>query len=212
VDEESEVASTTGCDATTIDYDTAGTTVTCSATSAGGTETQWVMIMRDATNPTVTVTGVVGGMTYAPWNVPAPACSTSDGMSGIAQGATLSLTGGPTGDITASCLGALDNAGNGGSASVTYTVVDPNAATEALVADIEQLEADGVLKTGQANGLIRPLDNALRSLDRDQPEDACNQLADFVVKVEAKVPPLTVEQASELVASAEAIRDMLGCE
>jgi len=89
---------------------------------------------------------------------------------------------------------------------------DPVEATSDLVDDVEQLVEDGALKPGQANGLIRVLENALRSLDEDRPEDACNQLADFIVEVEAKVPPLTEAQASELIASAAAIRDMLGCE
>ena len=37
--------------------------------------------------------------------------------------ATLSTSGGPLGQVTATCGGALDKAGNPGSASVTYTVV-----------------------------------------------------------------------------------------
>lgn len=90
--------------------------------------------------------------------------------------------------------------------------VDPVEATHDLVEDVERLVDDGVLKAKQANGLIRPLENALRSLDKDQPADACNQLGDFIVEVEAKVPPLTEAQASELIASATAIREVLGCE
>ena len=35
----------------------------------------------------------------------------------------LSTSGGPVGSVTATCSGALDNAGNTGSASVTYSVV-----------------------------------------------------------------------------------------
>lgn len=90
--------------------------------------------------------------------------------------------------------------------------VDPVEATHDLIDDVERLADDGVLKAGQDRGLIRPLENALRSLDKEKWEDACNQLGDFVVEVEAKVPPLTGAQASELIADATAIQEALACE
>jgi len=52
-DSESAISSTDGCGATIINTDTAGTTLTCSATSAGGTSSSSVTIKRDATPPTV---------------------------------------------------------------------------------------------------------------------------------------------------------------
>ena len=51
-DPESSITSSSGCDSTTINTDTTGTTFTCTATSAGGTSTQSVTIKRDATAPT----------------------------------------------------------------------------------------------------------------------------------------------------------------
>jgi hypothetical protein len=53
-DAESTVTSTTGCGAASVTSDTAGTTLTCSATSAGGTSSVSVTIKRDATAPTAT--------------------------------------------------------------------------------------------------------------------------------------------------------------
>jgi len=53
-DPESSISSTTGCGSTTITTDTTGTTLTCTATSAGGTASQSVTIKRDATAPTIT--------------------------------------------------------------------------------------------------------------------------------------------------------------
>jgi hypothetical protein len=54
-DPESPVSSTSGCDAQVIDYDTAGATFTCTATSFGGTATPVdVTVKRDATPPDVT--------------------------------------------------------------------------------------------------------------------------------------------------------------
>jgi hypothetical protein len=55
-DAESAIASSSGCGPTTITADTSGTTLTCSATSAGGSASQSVTIKRDATAPTVTIT------------------------------------------------------------------------------------------------------------------------------------------------------------
>ncbi len=52
-DPESPILSSSGCDATAIRADTAGTTLTCTATSAGGTASQSVTIRRDATPPAV---------------------------------------------------------------------------------------------------------------------------------------------------------------
>ncbi len=78
----------------------------------------------DKTAPEVTVTGVSDGATYTLGAVPAAGCSTTDALSGVATVASLSLTGGPVvGTFTATCSGALDYAGNSGSASVTYRVI-----------------------------------------------------------------------------------------
>ena len=53
-DLESPISATTGCEPTLIDADTGGTTLTCSATSFGGTASVGVTIKRDATPPDVT--------------------------------------------------------------------------------------------------------------------------------------------------------------
>jgi len=59
-DDESNVTSP-ACGSTTISSDTAGQTVTCSATSAGGTDSQSVTIKRDATRPVISADGVKSG-------------------------------------------------------------------------------------------------------------------------------------------------------
>lgn len=51
-DPESPVT-TTGCETVTVSTDTAGTTFTCSATSAGGSSTESVTIKRDTTGPSI---------------------------------------------------------------------------------------------------------------------------------------------------------------
>jgi hypothetical protein len=52
-DPESTITSTTGCGPTTINVDTTGITLTCSAISVGGTNSQSVVIKRDVTLPRV---------------------------------------------------------------------------------------------------------------------------------------------------------------
>jgi len=56
-DAESAITASTGCDATTLTTDTAGVTLTCTATSGGGTASQSVTIKRDATAPDIQFAG-----------------------------------------------------------------------------------------------------------------------------------------------------------
>jgi hypothetical protein len=84
-DAESAVSSTSGCGATTITSDTPGVTLTCIATSEGGTTSKSVDVRRDATPPALTF----GAATPAPdangWNqgdVSIP-FTTSDATSGV---------------------------------------------------------------------------------------------------------------------------------
>ena len=92
--------------------------------NAGNTRSTSGTVKIDKTAPTVAVTGVTNGASYVLGSVPAAACSTTDGLSGVATNATVSVTGGPVGSVTATCSGGSDTAGNtGGSASATYSVV-----------------------------------------------------------------------------------------
>jgi hypothetical protein len=97
-----------------------------SVDNAGNKETPVSRTARiDLTAPGVAVTGLTDGATYRKGKVPKSGCSTGDALSGVAVYASLTVTGGSnkgTGTFTATCSGALDLAGNPGSASVTYTV------------------------------------------------------------------------------------------
>lgn len=77
----------------------------------------------DSTPPAVAVTGPQNGATYTLGSVPAAGCTTTDATSDVADHAAASTSGGPVGSVTVNCTGAKDNAGNTGSASVTYSVV-----------------------------------------------------------------------------------------
>jgi hypothetical protein len=54
-DPESPIDSQSGCDEVSVTVDTSDTTLTCTATSAGGTSSESVTIRRDATAPSVTI-------------------------------------------------------------------------------------------------------------------------------------------------------------
>jgi len=123
-DPESAISSSSGCDPTTINADTGGTTLTCSATSAGGANSQSVTIMRDATAPTIS-----GSASPAPngagWNNTDVSVSFScaDNLSGIAScgpNQALSSEG-----MNQSAMGtAMDNAGNSASTTVSSINID----------------------------------------------------------------------------------------
>jgi hypothetical protein len=125
-DPESPVSSSNGCGTTTINTDTAGQTLTCTATSGGGTSSQSVIIMRDATNPNVTAaadrnTPDHNGWYNAPFTV---SFSGTDETSGIASCAPDANYSGPdtTGDsLSGSCT---DLAGNSASANFNFKYDD----------------------------------------------------------------------------------------
>jgi probable HAF family extracellular repeat protein len=89
----------------------------------------------------------------------------------------------------------------------------PAQQIESLVETTEDLVANGSLRPGQANGLTRPLQNALRSLARGSIASACSQLHDFKVEVSAKIRDgaLSAAEGMALIDAADAIRAALGC-
>jgi hypothetical protein len=111
------------CDTTTsITADTTGQTVSCTATSAGGTGTRTVTIRRDATkptlSPTVTPSSVaVGGSATA-------AANADGGVSGLLSSSCDPVDTSTVGAKTVACT-ATDNAGNVNTGIASYTVTDP---------------------------------------------------------------------------------------
>jgi dipeptidyl aminopeptidase/acylaminoacyl peptidase len=158
---------TTGCENRSITTDQPATSYPCAATSDGRTAGPLeVTIKRDATAPTVTVTGVRDGTQYVLGSVPAAGCSTTDATSGVRTAAAVSVTGGPVGTVTATCTGAADNAGNAAApASVTYVVKDRACAGVAATIvgtpgndTINGTAAADVIVAGDGNDTINGLD------------------------------------------------------
>jgi hypothetical protein len=119
-DPDSSISSSSGCGTTTISTDTTGQTLTCSATSAGGTASKSVTIERDATAPTLTATPDAAANTNGYNNSPVDvsyACS--DRTSGLADACPATDSAITDGTHVFSHT-IHDNAGN--SASVSTTV------------------------------------------------------------------------------------------
>ncbi|HLO32762.1 MAG TPA: PxKF domain-containing protein [Anaerolineales bacterium] len=134
-DDQSAISSTSGCDPTTISSDTAGATVTCTATSAGGTSSESVTIKRDATAPT----GVSGAPNRVPdsgtWynHAVGVVFTGSDAPSGIASCTTTNYSG-PDGSgvtVNGSCT---DNAGNASASVASSTFNYDGTAPTAVLA------------------------------------------------------------------------------
>jgi hypothetical protein len=123
-DPDSGITSSSGCDDLTISADQDATTYTCTATSAGGTNSvTTVAIKRDATKPDITWNGgpEAGGSYYFGSVPTAPTCDATDDLSGP-DGCSVSGYSNATGEQTMTAT-AYDKAGNKKVEERTYTVL-----------------------------------------------------------------------------------------
>jgi hypothetical protein len=121
-DPDTPVTGTDGCGRTVIDYDTGEVILTCTATSAGGTSSESVVIKRDATPPVVTIAGAEDAQFCS---APArPTYEASDNLSGLAEEGDSWLTPGTASGAGAYTYSAwaIDAAGNRTEQSAGYTV------------------------------------------------------------------------------------------
>jgi hypothetical protein len=122
VDDESTVSSTSGCGLTTISSDTTGTTLTCSATSAGGMSSQSVTIKRDATAPTVSFDTCPGDVLLnEPVSLGWTASDATSGIDGATSG-TKTVDTSTVGSHSVS-ITVYDLAGNSGLDTCTVNVI-----------------------------------------------------------------------------------------
>jgi probable HAF family extracellular repeat protein len=154
------ITATTGCDPVSITADTIGVTLTCTATSAGGSTTASVDVKRDATAPVVTYAGNHGSYTIdQAVNI---TCAASDPVPGSGlESTTCADADGPAysfgvGDHTLSAT-AHDRAGNTGGNATTFTVVATPASLCALTVQFVQATGKkrgaGAVPTGACHGL-----------------------------------------------------------
>ena len=126
-DADSEITSTTGCDEVNVTADTAGTTYTCTATSAGGTASDSVTIKLDASAPNVPNAVRTPAANPAGWNntnvtVTFEAAG-DNGPSGIASCSGPSMFTAETSGTTVSGI-CTDMAGNESPAASVVVRID----------------------------------------------------------------------------------------
>ncbi|MGH3370100.1 MAG: hypothetical protein ACRDPR_08865, partial [Nocardioidaceae bacterium] len=132
VDEESAITGSSGCGAVTQSTDSAGTTYTCTATSAGGTASESVTVKRDATAPTIDC-GTADGTWHAS-NVSIP-CTAGGGVSGLADPAQAAFSlvtsvafGEETNNAATDSIVVSDGAGNSSTAGpIAGNMIDRKA-------------------------------------------------------------------------------------
>jgi hypothetical protein len=139
--------------------DTSGTTVTCTATSAGGTSAPVsVTVQRDTTPPTVTFGGNAG--TYGLGDTVAITCTASDALSGVGS-ADCGGIGGAAWSFGAGAhtftRSATDVAGNTGTGSTSFTVTATAAGLCTLTDQFVQSSAN----YQKLNGLGKAVVNAV---------------------------------------------------
>ena len=205
----------TGCAPTTLTSDTAGTTVSCTATSAAGSTTQSVTVEIDKTKPSVTYTGDAGS--YLPTQVVSIACTANDPAPGSGLASTTcastsapAWTFGPgTTTLTAS---ATDVAGNAGTGSASFDVnVTPSSLctlTTQFVQQSSNYQRLGPLQKIAVNVLVSVACNFLTQVTPKAPPRVAAQLVktyDNAVESLAASGWLTAAQASTLTAFASAL-------
>jgi hypothetical protein len=136
-DPESTIGTKTGCGATSVTQDTTGITLTCTATSAGGTSSNDVTLKRDATPPALTFGATAPAPNAGGWNgsdVSIP-FTTGDDTSGVASASESSpLAFSNEGAGMTQSVTVTDNAGN--SATFTSAAISIDKTPPVVSADV----------------------------------------------------------------------------
>ena len=123
VDAESAISSQSGCDPVTVNADTPGVTLTCSATSSGGSSSQSVTIKRDATAPTLSAAASSAPNANGWYNSNVTVQFTcADNLSGIATCPADQSLSSEGSAVTSTAQMVTDGAGNSSAASNAVTV------------------------------------------------------------------------------------------
>lgn len=212
-DPESAISSMSGCDTVILTDETAGTTLTCTATSAGGTSSQSVTIKIDETAPVVTITTPADGGSYtynqiylADWSATDALSSIDTAIGTTASGVAISTT--PIG-AQSYMVTATDVAGNSTMVTNNYTVVgyDFNRCYPPLTLYSKDFKKASTIpvKCSIIDTLGRPISTAMMQLYVDDvaavPSGTSNYLnyfrysplnAFYIYNLSTKMPVLTI--------------------
>ena len=212
VTDDQSALTTSGCDQTVVTADTPGLTLTCDATSAGGSSQATVVVKRDATPPTLTMPRSVNIDATSPSGASvgydATAADTLDPAPSV-DCSPVSGTVFAIGDTTVTCI-TTDSAGNSASGSFPVHVegaaeqLHDLAGTVAGAADIGH---------GTRTALLAKLDQLPDPLDPSDDARACSVLDRFArfVRIVEDADLVPAATADELVADSERIGAVLAC-
>lgn len=202
-DAESGIASSSGCDPTTLTQEGAAIPVVCSATNGAGlANSVQIAVNIDKTAPTLSAPGNITVDATGPtganvsYNVGA-----TDLLSGV-QSIDCTVPSGslfPIGTTSVFCT-ATDRAGNPAVASFDVMVRSAAQQTQNL---IDQVSSDPNLKSSLANTLNKALSN---------PATACKNLDKFIDTVrKSSGKQIPADQAAQLIQSAMNTKATMGC-
>ena len=198
--ESTVTARSAACDTTTvIDTDTTGQTVTCEATSAGGTNSQPVTIKRDATAPSVVPADVIDST----WR----RASLSEDFA--AEDATSGLA--DAGDATFTLTAAAESAGASAPTVVSKTVSDNagNTTTRQVSALID-LTAPVITRDASLDACALPGANGWCRGAQTAGFSASDALSGLAASDQASFTRTTSVNGSEVTIASGAVADVAG--
>jgi hypothetical protein len=200
---------TSGCETSVVDTDTAGTTFACTATSLGGTSTSDVTVKRDATPPALSVPDEIAVDATGPDGATVEyAVNASDALDPEPSVACDPLSDSifAIGTTTVTCA-ATDAAGNVATATFRVHV---RAADEQVVR-LETAVSSTELRHGLSEALLAKLDAASTALSNG--DNVCPHLVAFATLVEnaARVGHLSTDLADTLAEAARRAGDVAAC-
>jgi len=213
-DPESGIASKTGCDPITLSSDTAGQTLTCSATNGAGlANSVSVAVKIDKTLPVITITAPQANYNLLQREQVAASYACSDALSGVK---TLSGPVSNGANVDTSTLGdhnfivsCTDNAGNTATLPRMYKVITLAGGIGQTVDIVNGMN----LQQGIENSLDAKLSNtqqALQASNAGQRQDAVNKLNSVISATEAqRGKQLTSAQADQIIAQVRRIMALL---
>lgn len=136
-DTESAISNQSGCEQQSVTSDTSGVTITCTATSAGGSSSQSVTIKRDATAPTISVAATSAPNGNGWYNSDVTVTFTcADARAGVASCPADAILSAEGSAVTSTAQTITDLAGNSSAPSNVVTVKIDKAVPAASVTGV----------------------------------------------------------------------------